>query len=107
MITLFYPVSLIFCTCARYATSEKVLVVLHSSATLLQCFNRTMPSGPPATRPCAARVAWIGLYGDLLGAGLSDNGLRPDKDWFIFGGAMDGKKYIKPHADLKHICRML
>lgn len=28
-------------------------------------------------------VAWIGLYGDLLGAGLSDNGLRPDKDSFL------------------------
>ena len=93
MITLFYPVNLIFCTCGRYATSEKVLVVLHSSATLLQCFNRTMPSGPaPVTRPCAARVAWIGLYGDLLGAGLSDNGLRPDKDWFILEAKWMAKK---------------
>ena len=26
------------------------------------------------------RVAWIGLYGDLLGAGLTDKALRPDKD---------------------------
>lgn len=28
-------------------------------------------------------VAWIGLYGDLLGAGLTDKALRPDKDSFL------------------------